>query len=326
MTKIFAKVIRFRYLFQIILGASLLYLGFAGLDLITIKNKSMTVPTLACHYSNKRILNCFLYTLQNTIPEGWKTHYKDLLLPVALFILFIVLFGRSWCGWVCPLGLLQDTFTKIREKLKLLYVKLSPAWITGAKITKYSLLAIMLLFCYTIGVQHFFMSVYRSEFDLIFCQICPGKKFLSAITGTFQYLVFVDDMTSITKFMSYLSMVFGGIYLLGTAAVRRFWCRICPLGLLNGLMNRVSLFSLAKDGKRCTKCGICKRACPVQIEEIYREKVKDNVTTTECTLCLRCIEMCPEEDCLKAKFCGKTIASSSYKYFKSSNSLSNKLK
>jgi len=67
---------------------------------------------------------------------------------------------------------------------------------------------------------------------------------------------------------------------------------------------------LHKEGEKCTKCGTCKRVCPVQVTETYEMKGGD-VKTSMCTLCLRCVEMCPNEDCLKLNVSGKTLLKSS---------------
>jgi formate hydrogenlyase subunit 6/NADH:ubiquinone oxidoreductase subunit I len=63
---------------------------------------------------------------------------------------------------------------------------------------------------------------------------------------------------------------------------------------------------LSKDEEKCTKCGICKRVCPLQVTEVYEQK-GGNITTSMCMLCLRCVEMCPYESCLKVKMAGKTL-------------------
>jgi len=98
-------------------------------------------------------------------------------------------------------------------------------------------------------------------------------------------------------------------------AYRRFWCRICPLGALTALFStytpfrHIALTKLEKSQEKCTKCGVCKRVCPTQVTEIYDRKGGD-VTVSNCMLCMRCVEMCPYKDALKAKFAGKTLISS----------------
>ena len=94
--------------------------------------------------------------------------------------------------------------------------------------------------------------------------------------------------------------------------VRRFWCRFCPTGISAGALNRFKAFhwlpllKLSKEGEKCTKCGICQRVCPLQVTEVYEKKTGD-IHTAMCTLCLRCVEMCPEKDCLRLKAGRQTV-------------------
>lgn len=91
---------------------------------------------------------------------------------------------------------------------------------------------------------------------------------------------------------------------------RRAWCRICPLGALIALFSRVppfkwiSVLRLDKTEEKCSKCGICKRVCPTQVTEVY-EKTGGDVTNSQCIMCMRCIEMCPNKDALKLRIAGK---------------------
>jgi polyferredoxin len=79
---------------------------------------------------------------------------------------------------------------------------------------------------------------------------------------------------------------------------KRFWCNICPLGLLIGLFHRISLFRLRKDCQACTECGACYEACPMGIKSIYTERVKTDITTHDCILCGECVNKCPENNAL----------------------------
>jgi ferredoxin-type protein NapH len=81
-----------------------------------------------------------------------------------------------------------------------------------------------------------------------------------------------------------------------------FFNRFPPFKWISGVR-------LEKAEEKCTKCGICKRVCPTQVTEVYEEKGGD-VTVSNCILCLRCVEMCPYEDCLKFKVAGKTVCKS----------------
>ena len=109
-----------------------------------------------------------------------------------------------------------------------------------------------------------------------------------------------------------IAFTFVSLVLAASFKVRRFWCRFCPTAISFGVMNQlkrwqwVSFLHLNKEEKKCTKCGICKRVCPVQVTEVYEKKDGD-VKTSMCLLCLRCVEMCPEPDCLKVDLAGRTV-------------------
>jgi ferredoxin len=111
-----------------------------------------------------------------------------------------------------------------------------------------------------------------------------------------------------------LSVFVLGFFFVGSFFVRKFYCRICPVGAINSVFNKHSLLTLQKDGDKCTKCRICLRSCPMDIEEIYEEKGKTNISSKECIHCYRCVELCPEEDCLSVAFMEKRVMRSKSPY------------
>ncbi|TRO53171.1 4Fe-4S dicluster domain-containing protein [Candidatus Bathyarchaeota archaeon] len=117
---------------------------------------------------------------------------------------------------------------------------------------------------------------------------------------------------------SYLTSINIAIFILITAlslAYRRLWCRICPLGALTALFStftpfkQIALTRLHKNEQKCTKCGVCKRVCPTQANQVYDKKGGD-VTESRCMLCARCVEMCPYEEALSLKVAGKPVMKS----------------
>jgi len=73
--------------------------------------------------------------------------------------------------------------------------------------------------------------------------------------------------------------------------ISRFWCRyLCPLGAIAGAFNKVSMVNISLDEKKCKKCFVCLEACGMGIT-----KLKDIGGSTDCILCGRCVEACPEK-------------------------------
>jgi NAD-dependent dihydropyrimidine dehydrogenase PreA subunit len=111
------------------------------------------------------------------------------------------------------------------------------------------------------------------------------------------------------------ALVFVGVTLAGSFFMRRAWCRFCPTGSSLGVVNRFKgfkwapLLHLEKDEEKCTKCGVCKRVCQLQVTDVYEQK-GGRINTSMCMLCMRCVEMCPYEDTLKVKLGNKTVFSS----------------
>jgi polyferredoxin len=114
------------------------------------------------------------------------------------------------------------------------------------------------------------------------------------------------------RFAWFMSAIFLFFAVALSFKVRRFWCRFCPTGISLGVLNHfthfrwIPLLRLHKQKEKCTKCGTCKRVCPVQVTEVYERK-DDVIETSMCTFCLRCLEMCPNEDCLKLEISEKTL-------------------
>ena len=67
----------------------------------------------------------------------------------------------------------------------------------------------------------------------------------------------------------------------------RFFCRVCPLGLLLGFFNKISFQQLRKE-PGCTNCGLCKKICPMDID------LPSNLTSVDCIRCEKCVRACPE--------------------------------
>ncbi len=310
------KITRLKLLAQILFFLVFAYLGYLlGVKILAWKKLELVLPTFSCYFADHRIANCFLFSLQQGITAGWRAAYTNLLVPVLIFLVLGLIAGRAWCSWVCPIGFVQDLFTSVRKFLNFRYFNLSATLKLASKAGKWFFVIYLVIVAAGIGIPNFFPKKYKFDLVTPYCQLCPGKQIFPLSEGRFKDMLTVDKTSALSTTMSWLAIGSFAFYLLTTSFIRRMWCRLCPMGALLGLLNKVSFLSLRKEGKRCTKCGICLRVCPVQVKEVYEEKVKQRVTPDECILCLRCVEMCPEKDALKASFFKLPIVSSSYKRF-----------
>ena len=88
------------------------------------------------------------------------------------------------------------------------------------------------------------------------------------------------------------------------------FCEICPLGVLMGLLHKVSGARIKKNGSACTHCRACLEVCPMGIESVYQLRNQSDVTHADCIFCMKCIDACPEKDALSISVLGKTILTS----------------
>jgi ferredoxin-type protein NapH len=298
------------------------------------------VPLLGCYYPCGKTVTCALWELQAYIYPFWETgrgwgvdYFSSGAMRLAVVfgsvIVLSVLVGKFFCGWLCPFGLYMDLLSRLRKALKIKHRDFSDRFNERFHQLGYVILALLIILSVIFGSQAIAGTqlvpgtekggfIYN-YFAAPFCQVCPMKPLCvllqasvglmrpewltEATTGDFYQLGFY--LTSLNLFVLGLVTVAAFFY-------RRAWCRICPLGALIALFNRFQPFKrfsgirLDKVEEKCTKCGICKRVCPTQVTEIYEKKGGD-VTTSNCLLCMRCVEMCPYEDALRVKVAGKIV-------------------
>ncbi len=268
------------------------------------------IPGASCNYLYYNTGNCIVYQLQHFLSSGLQGSLGFLIMLILVFMIMFIAVGKSWCGWACPLGFVQDIFSGLRKRMKIKRHHMTPFQRELLVITKYSILFFGIVLSIIIGIT--LMGYYLQIGDLYrpICQVCPAYP-LFTLLQTGAGISPIDGAQNI-PIWSFLIL---GIFIVVSLKMRRPFCRICPIGALIGFFYKVSGVSLHKDGQKCTKCGMCYRSCPMDIKEVMEETKKDDITTNDCILCMRCVELCPEEDCLSGKFMGNNIISSSYRKF-----------
>ena len=249
-------------------------------------------------------------------------------LVILLIIIFSTIFlGRLFCGWICPFGLYMDLVTIFRKTINRRYFSLPDRFNSFLNKLRYFIFGIIL------GIPFFSGPIFSQSWQLALFFVGSFKP-LSILLGPLEPLIvpgtgalvvnglnltypYVRDVIFYSSdfFIQFNSILFVILTLSGSFIIRRIWCRFCPLGLSFVILNRlkglkwIPLLHITKSEEKCTKCGICKRVCPPQVNEVYENK-SGNVSTSMCVHCFRCVEMCPYEDCLKVNMFGKTILNS----------------
>ena len=154
------------------------------------------------------------------------------------------------------------------------------------------------------------------DFGDPYCRICPSR-FLTTLATADTTQVFVDTANTSTLILSLIGVFLFGLVTTLSLTVRQPFCRICPLLAMHAVFRKLGLLRLVKNATpRCDRCGICTKACPMDIKAIHTEINKKDLTTEDCTLCGRCVEFCPDKDVLQLKYAGLPVFSADPKYFK----------
>ena len=193
-----------------------------------------------------------------------KIHESSFVLMVILFLVAI-LFGPVFCGWVCPLGSIQEWFGKWGRKLfKRRYNHFIPIKLDKAlRFLRYLVLTWVL-----------YMTAYSGK--LIFSDFDP-------------YYALFNFWTSEVAISGILILV---VTLGLSLFVERPWCKYaCPYGAVLGLTNLFRIFKIRRKESTCKADGACDIICPMNIPVSQQTIVRDH----QCISCLECTSeaMCP---------------------------------
>ncbi len=291
---------RFRFWLQLFFFALLVYGGFAGVYL------GNSLPTFSCAYNSAgRPGVCYLMPLQHQLAMAWPMLFGyagiAVLTGFLTFFLWFIVLNKGWCGFVCPLGAIQDWITALRKRVGVRFARYSEGQFQTLTWIKYVLLALMILIPLGIGGGYF-----ARDMSAPYCAICPARMIIPLFTLDFRQ--FMVDFSSPTKIvMTTLGAVVTGVFLSGSFVKKRFWCFYCPMSAFHYLLSKLALLRLIKDGTKCTRCGDCYSVCDLQIKEIADDVKNPQIMMDDCIVCLKCVAACPEDGALKACFAGVTI-------------------
>jgi len=296
------------------------FVGFYSADKI-----SGAFPVLACAYDAKTADYCVLIPLQHqfghllgpAISAG--VFGLSVIMPIVTtlvtFVLLFVLLNKAFCGWLCPLGFFQEVLGMIGQKLRLNRTEsLDSKLVERIRPVKWLMLGLLvILFPLASG-----LGFVGHELGDPFCKICPSRILTSLAAGQLNQL-YIDTSSIGFMILSIIADTMFGLILLLSLTMRQPFCRICPMLAMHAMFRKVGLVRLVKNyTSRCDKCGLCAKACPMDIKEIHTSKEKD-ILFPDCTLCGRCVEFCPDKGVMAMKYVVIPIKVSNPQYFKARN-------
>lgn len=202
-----------------------------------------------------------LYTYFTTGGYVAKLHSAVFIMLLALLI-GLVLTGKSFCGWICPLGSIQEGLNGIGRRLwPRLYNRVPRSVERVLHYMKFLVLAWVLV--QTARTAHLVFQDWDPYYNL--------------------FRIWTDEIA----WSGYLVV---GLTIVAALFIPRPFSRYaCPLGAINGLFNSFSLLGIKRESDGCNQCGVCRNVCPVNIDPCATTSVR----SLECTRCMKCVEACP---------------------------------
>lgn len=193
-----------------------------------------------------------------------KIHDSSLVLAVIVLIMSF-LFGPVFCGWICPLGTVQEWVSKIGRML------------------------------FKRRFNHFVPLKLDNVLRYLRYGVLVWVLYVTATSGSLLFEAY-DPYFALFNFWStevaWTSLAVLGVTLVLSVFVERPWCKYaCPYGAVLGITNLFRVFSIKRAESTCKADGACSIMCPMNIPVDAVKTVRDH----QCISCLECTSeaICP---------------------------------
>lgn len=227
----------------------------------------------------------------------------------------VVLFAKLFCGYLCPLGTLDEAMGRLGRKLHLQFdIRQGSVADKVLRAVKYVLLFVILyntlatseLFCKKLDPYYAMATGFKGEIVLWMSLSAIGLLFLGGIVVRMfwcRYICPLGALSNAFKSTASIPYVLGIVVILVLSVTftgRWTWilallCAVAYLaeiGLVRGWSKgepkKYTLMHITRDAEKCNGCKLCEKKCPYNIP--IHESAK--VTHIDCTLCGQCISSC----------------------------------
>jgi ferredoxin-type protein NapH len=221
---------------------------------------------------------CPLGVLETVVAS--KTIFLRALIVLGLAAVFILIFGKVFCSWICPVAPARGLLRVIEKKRRkpdtgcTLCTSSSCATKRAKWDSRHLILGGSLLSAAIFGFP-------------VFCLVCPIGLIFGTVILLWQWLS-LDTVS--------LSLLVYPAILIAELLLLRKWCaKFCPLGALLSLMSLPNRFLRPRiDTSKCLReqgkdCAVCCESCPEDLDPHFKNGMN------ECSKCGLCWENCPAQ-------------------------------
>ncbi|MBO6163646.1 MAG: redoxin family protein [Lachnospiraceae bacterium] len=246
--------------------------GFITGDIYKGNGKFLCAPGFNCYSCPGAVGACPLGALQNALASadhrvGWYV--------LGILLLYGVILGRTICGWLCPLGLVQELLHKIPTP------KLKKSSITRTL----TLLKYVLLTVFAAAIPLWYSLRHGIPLPAFCKYICPAGTAEGAV-GLLSNPVNAPMFSMLGLLFTRKFVIMLALGLLCVFCYRAFCRFVCPLGAIYSLFSRFSIVGVRVDEHRCSHCGACVSSCGMDVR---------HVGDRECIQCGKCMSSCSQD-------------------------------
>ncbi len=224
---------------------------------------------------------CPFYHLQSFfiwLSAGTGPKIQAVLIILGGIIVFTLVFGRLFCGWICPFGTILDIAGSVRSAQS----KRTMTPFLADRNIKYAVL---------LG---FTMAAFVFQRP-IWCDICPAG-------AVYRFEAYLLESGGISPWLYAPMGILLVLILMAVIYDTRAFCKYyCPMGAFLSIVDRLSMkwsrVHIDLDG--CIECGRCTEICPMGIDVAGETKMKgrSDVPPGECMRCYSCVDGCTVKNC-----------------------------
>ncbi len=203
------------------------------------------------------------FVLLQSLAAGHKPAAPALVGVIFVLVIYVVLGGRVFCSWVCPVNIVTDCAGWLRRRLHI-----RSDWGFSRRLRFWLMLA-----C--------FVSAW--------------------VTGSLAW-EYVNPVSALSRGllfgMGWTTGLIGAIFLFDLLVAHRGWCgHLCPMGAFYRMIGTTALLRVSAGGRTtCTNCMDCFVVCPEP--QVIKPALKGHGTPlildADCTTCGRCVDVCAE--------------------------------